>query len=351
MEEQPEDPQLEVSHSEDTQSKDVLRQKLMFEVNIDESGQRIDHFLAMRCDGYSRVFLRKVLHEGHVRLDGRSVKPSFKVQIGQRVEIDLPPPPEDGPKPEKIDLDVLFEDESLVVINKPAGMVVHPAKGHWSGTLASAIAHHFQELSTVGGATRPGIVHRLDRDTSGVIAIAKTNAFHFKLAALFETRQVSKEYHAIVMGKMALDRDWIRQPIGHHPYQRDKMAVRAGHESSRDAETMYEVLERFDGYTYVRAFPKTGRTHQIRVHLSHVRHPVLCDRLYAGHARITRGALLRRQVRGLPMREGDDELLIERQALHAHRLEFVHPVTQQPLAFEAPLPKDFASVLSTLRQQ
>ncbi len=326
-----------------------MTKHLRLEVAEADKDQRIDLYLSLQCDGYSRVFLRKVLLEGHVKLNGRPVKPSFKVQPGQVVEIDLPPPPEDGPIPENIPISVLFEDESLVVINKPAGMVVHPAKGNWKGTLTSALAHHFQALSDAGGPTRPGIVHRLDRDTSGVIAIAKTNAVHFKLAAQFEAREVSKEYLAIAVGNKDLDRDWIRFPIGHHPYQRDKMAIRSGHESSRNAETMYEIAERFQGFCFLKVYPKTGRTHQIRVHLAHIGIPILCDRLYAGHARITKGQLVRRQFLGEPAQPGDDEVLLERQALHAHRLQFAHPITGEPLAFVAPIPDDFQRTLETLR--
>jgi 23S rRNA pseudouridine1911/1915/1917 synthase len=325
--------------------------QLRFEVAEEHAGTRIDLFLTLMCDGYSRVFLRGVLTNGGVKLNGRPVKPSFKVQPGQVVEIELPPPPDDGPIPEDIPLEVIYEDDSIIIINKAAGMVVHPAKGHWNGTLTSALAHHFQQLSDAGGPTRPGIVHRLDRETSGVIAIAKTNSVHFKLAAQFEAREVSKEYHAIVVGTMNMDRDWIRAPIGHHPYQRDKMAIRSDHESSRDAETMYEVIERFAGYTYLRVFPKTGRTHQIRVHLAHIGFPVLCDRLYAGHSRIIRGQLLRRQALRQPPQPTDDDLVLERQALHAHHLSFSHPVTGQPLKFTAPLPEDFQRALDTLRSQ
>ena len=161
------------------------RRQLEFLVDEESNNQRIDLFVSMKCDGYSRMFLRTVFLDNKVLVDGRSVKPAFRVQSGQKIEIDLPPPPTDGPIPEDIPLDVLFEDDHLVIINKPAGMVVHPAKGHWKGTLTSALAHHFRSLSSVGGPTRPGIVHRLDRETSGVIAIAKTNEVHFKLAALF----------------------------------------------------------------------------------------------------------------------------------------------------------------------
>lgn len=328
-----------------------LRKHMEWMVAEENDGQRVDFFLALKCDGYSRVFLRGVLQGGHVLVDGRVIKPAFKLQPGQIVQVELPPPPSDGPKPENIPLDILFEDEHLVIINKQAGMVVHPAKGHWNGTLTAALAHHFQQLSDMGGPTRPGIVHRLDRETSGVIAIAKTNEVHYKLSAQFEAREVRKEYHAIVVGSLDRDRDWIRQPIGNHPYQRDKMTIRAGHESSRDAETFYEVIERFHGYAYMRIKPKTGRTHQIRVHLSHIGVPVLCDRLYAGHARATRGQLLRCLARGVQLQPEDLEIVMNRHALHAFQLEFTHPITEQPLLFQAPFPQDFQLTLDTLRQQ
>ncbi len=228
-------------------------------------------------------------------------------------------------------------------------MVVHPAKGHWSGTLTSALAFHFGQLSDVGGATRPGIVHRLDRDTSGVIVVAKTNPVHLALSAQFESRDVYKEYFAITLGKVQMDRDVIRAPIGPHPYQRDKMAIREGHPQSRDAETWFEVIERFDGYTAVKLMPKTGRTHQIRVHLAHIGAPVLCDRQYAGHAQVTRGQLARRLARREPPQPGDDDVLLDRQALHACRLEINHPITDERLKFESPLPPDIDRVWQALR--
>ena len=245
-----------------------------FEHTVEEEhdGQRIDALLALLQNSYSRVFLRKVVQEHGARVDGELVKPSFRVQTGQVIVAQLPPPPDDGPRPENIPLNIIFEDEALIAIDKPPGMVVHPAKGNWSGTLASALAYHFQQLSDVGGPTRPGIIHRLDRDTSGVILVAKSNAVHMKLAEQFEQREVQKEYFALVIGKLELDRDVIHQPIGPHPFQRDKMAIRREHPQSRDAETRYDVLQRFDGITSVKVQPKTGRTHQIRVHLDH-RHP------------------------------------------------------------------------------
>lgn len=321
-------------------------------VVLDEQhGQRIDAALALMLNNYSRVFLRRVVQDRGATVNGEIVKPSFRLQSGQQVRVQLPPPPEDGPRPENIPLDILFEDEAVIAINKPAGMVVHPAKGNWSGTLASALAHHFQQLSDVGGPTRPGIIHRLDRDTSGVILVAKSNAVHLKLAEQFEQRQVQKEYFALVIGKLELDRDVIHQPIGPHPFQRDKMAIRRDHPQSRDAETRYDVLERFGGIAAVKVQPKTGRTHQIRVHLDHIGAPVLCDRLYAGHARISRGELLRRMARKQPPQPGDDEVVLERQALHARRIEFLHPVSGQPLVLESPIPPDMQRTLDVLRSQ
>ena len=317
----------------------------------EHDGQRIDALLALLLNSYSRVFLRKVVQEHGARVDGELVKPSFRVQTGQVIVTQLPPPPDDGPQPENIPLSIIFEDESLIAINKPPGMVVHPAKGNWSGTLASALAYHFQQLSDVGGPTRPGIIHRLDRDTSGVILVAKSNAVHMKLAEQFEQRQVHKEYFALVIGKLELDCDIIQQPIGPHPFQRDKMAIRLEHPQSRDAETRYDVVQRFDGITAVKVQPKTGRTHQIRVHLDHIGAPVLCDRLYAGHARITRGEVLRRQARRDPLQPGDEEVVLERQALHARRIEFTHPLSEQNLVLEAPLPADIQGVLDLLSEQ
>ena len=332
-----------------------------FEVLPEHEGMRVDAFLTVHCNGYSRMFLRGVVQAGGARVTGEKkygdamdaevVRPSFRVRAGQIVEFDLPPIPDQGPQPEDIALDVIYEDEHLIAINKPAGMVVHPAKGHWSGTLTSALAFRFTELSDVGGVTRPGIVHRLDRDTSGVICIAKSNALHLKLAGLFESRDIQKEYIAIALGGVNMDRDRVYAPIGQHPYQRDKMAIRADHETSKEAETFFEVEERFTGYTLVRVFPKTGRTHQIRVHLAHIGHPVLCDRLYAGHARVTRGQLLRKQAKGLPLLEEDATIVLERQALHAARIAFKHPLTGENLDLRAPLATDIANTLEVLRLQ
>jgi len=303
---------------------------------------RIDLFLTQSCDGFSRTQIRQAVQQGGAEVDGRIVRPSLKLRGGEHIRFRVPPLPPDQTVPENIPLDVLFEDDSLVVINKPAGMVVHPARGHWSGTLTSALAYRFQSLSDVGGPTRPGIVHRLDRDTSGVIVIAKNNAAHLNLGQQFHDRMVSKEYFAITAGRLDRDRDEIDAAIGRHPYQRDKMAIRDGHVTSKPALTFYEVISRYGRFTQVRLRPRTGRTHQLRVHLSHLGCPILCDRLYAGHSEIGRSELVGKA------RQPDEPPLLQRQALHAWRLGFTHPQSGQAMFFEAPLPDDLQYVIEVL---
>jgi 23S rRNA pseudouridine1911/1915/1917 synthase len=313
-------------------------------VGATEAGWRLDQFLVYHFPAYSRAHLRRVITAGGVRVDNKGCKPAYRLKLGQRVSIFLPELPRQAPKPENIPLEVLYEDDWLAVINKPPGMVVHPSRGHWSGTIASALVYHYGgQLSSVGGPTRPGVVHRLDRDTSGVLLVAKHDLAHSHLAQQFHDRVVEKEYFAIVVGVPDRDRDWVRAPIGVHPRERDKMAIRTVTPTGRMAETFYEVLERFDGFAAVRVMPKTGRTHQIRVHLAHIGCPVLCDRQYGGRAVITRSELRRH-----PPGE-DEEPLLARQALHAWRLGFIHPKTGQSMKFEAPLPGDILAVLAELR--
>jgi 23S rRNA pseudouridine1911/1915/1917 synthase len=326
-----------------------LRQLSVLAVDESGAGQRLDAFLASRMEGVSRARIKRSIDEGLTTVDGVPRKASHRMNVGERIEVVLPPAAE-GPQPEATPLDVLFEDAAIVVVNKPAGMVVHPAKGHWAGTLAGALVHRFAQLSGVGGAARPGIVHRLDRDTSGAIVVAKTDEAHHNLAKQFQDRSVSKEYLAIVAGSPDRDADRVDMPIGPHPSHREKMALRSDHADSRPAETFYEVVERFPGFALVRARPKTGRTHQIRLHLAHVRCPVLCDRLYGGRSRLTVGelrAITRRKH--LAASAADGELLLERQALHAHRLSFAHPSTGASVSVEAPLPADMSDLLDVLR--
>jgi len=308
-----------------------------------QSGWRLDVFLVHHFPQYSRVHLRRVITAGGVKVDGRGGKPSYRLRAGQQVSIVLPEIPREAPHAENIPLEILYDDPWVAVVNKPPGMVVHPARGHWSGTLTSALQYHFGgQLSTAGGPTRPGIVHRLDRDTSGAILVAKNDLAHGKLGAQFQARSIRKEYFALVVGCPERDRDLIRQPIGVHPQQREKMAIRRDETASRSAETFYELLERFDGFAALSVSPKTGRTHQIRVHLGHIGCPVLCDRQYGGRARITRGEIRRDPQDGL--------VLLQRQALHARRLRFSHPDSGKPVEVEAPLPEDLSATLAELRR-
>ena len=312
-----------------------------FDVAQDQAGSRLDVFLAEQLSPLSRSHLRRAIEAGRVHVDGQTVKASAVLRTGQHVTVGEIELPREGPEPQNIPLNIVYEDQYMVAVNKPAGMVVHPAKGHWHGTLASALAFHFSELSSIGGPTRPGIVHRLDRETSGVIVVAKSDQVHRALAAQFEARSVNKQYQAIVVGVPDRDRDIIRQPIGIHPHQREKMAIRTEHDSSRSAETFFEVVERFDRFSLVSVHPKTGRTHQIRVHMLHIGCPVLCDRLYGGRSQISQGELLGGR--------SDPTIVLERLALHAQRLEIDHPVSGQRMILAAELPDDLDAVIRLLR--
>jgi 23S rRNA pseudouridine1911/1915/1917 synthase len=319
----------------------------------EQADRRIDVFLAERLTEFSRVTLQRAIEAGRVSVNGAvHNKPSHRLQPNDQVEIQQIEPPPPGPKPEAIPLTILHEDAQIVVVDKPAGMIVHPAKGHWEGTLVNALAHHFDQLSERGGPTRPGLVHRLDRDTSGVIVVAKNDPTHDALAAQFKARLVEKEYLAIVVGIPDRDRDVIERPIGDHPTSREKKAIRADHDSSREAVTFYEIEERFVGYSLVRALPKTGRTHQIRLHLAHIGCPVLCDRLYGGRAKIDEAELMPREsVQEAETSESRGaQPLLERQALHARRLAIIHPETGMAMQFESPLPADMARTLEALRR-
>ncbi len=306
---------------------------------VDESEdlERLDSFLRRHFPKFSRVKIQRSIAAGDVLIDGRSAKSSSRVKTDQKVSFLLPSVAPEGSLPEDIPLDILFEDDHMVAINKPPAMVVHPAKGHWSGTLTAALAFHFNQLSSVGGPTRPGIVHRLDRDTSGVILVAKTDNAHRELASQFEQRTVNKEYLAIVTPAPDRDSDLINKPIGAHPYQREKKAIRENHATSRDAVSVYEVEQRYRGFGLIRVKPKTGRTHQIRVHMAHAGYPVLCDKLYSGRASLA--------LKDLTRNEDDVKVILDRQALHAHQIEFAHPETGQRQTIQAMLPVDMQNTL------
>lgn len=306
-------------------------------------GKRIDSYLASRYPDYSRSVIQKVIEAGAVLINGQPAKASARVRLDDVITVWLPELADDAPVAEDVPLPVVYEDAAFVVVNKPPGMVTHPAKGHWSGTLVNALQFHFDTLSTVAGTHRPGIVHRLDRDTSGLLIVAKEDRAHASLAAQFEGRTIRKEYLAIVRGEPSRDSDYIEKPIGFHPTERERMAIRLPEDGAKAASTFYEVLERLGGFSLVRCHPKTGRTHQIRVHLTHIGHPIVADKMYSGRAKLTVGDILG------PDAEDAERVLIERQALHAHRLEFDHPRTGERLKLEAPIPADMAETLLALR--
>ena len=308
----------------------------------EEDRLRLDSFLVSRFSKHSRVRLQRAVARGDVLVDGAKAKSSTRLKAGQTVVCQPIAEPVDGPIPEDIPLDLIYEDDHIVAINKPPAMVVHPAKGNWSGTLTSALAFHFESLSSIGGPTRPGIVHRLDRDTSGVILVAKSDTAHNALSQQFQDRTVAKEYATIVTPCPDRDRDVIDKPIGDHPYQREKKAIRENHPSARSAISMYEVVERFKGFALVRVRPKTGRTHQIRVHMAHIGCPVVCDRLYSGRAKLTFGDL---------NRSDDTRPLLQRQALHAKRIEFDHPASGKRMSLECQLPADMLGLIEALRDR
>ncbi|WP_240906942.1 RluA family pseudouridine synthase [Paludisphaera rhizosphaerae] len=316
-----------------------------FEVKPRTDGRRLDAYLASRFIDYSRSVLQKVIEAGAVEVNGRVVRASYKIRAGDKVRISLPPLHDSTPVAEDIPIEVVYEDEHLTVVNKPADMVTHPSRGNWRGTLVNAIQFHYDQLSTVGGEERPGIVHRLDRDTTGLLVVVKTDLAHRRLGLQFEHRQVHKEYMAIVYGVPQRDSDYIEKPIGFHPIVRERMAVREISDGGRDAVTFYEVVERFQGFALVRCKPRTGRTHQIRVHLASIGHPIIADKPYSGRDRVTLADL---EVEGA-VADDPASLLIERQALHAQALRFSHPITEAPVELFAPLPPDMSKTLEALR--
>lgn len=302
--------------------------------------RRIDKYLHGRFSNVSRRFMQDAIKSGCVKVNGQPVKPSFKLSPGDNVELVLPEPPSKDIEAEEIPLNILHEDDDFIIINKQANMVVHPARGNTHGTLVNGLVHYASSLSSGLGDFRPGIVHRLDKNTTGVMIITKNDAAQWKIAKQFELRQTQKEYLAIVHGTPELDRDRISAPLGIHPRMRDKYAVLT--HSGKEAITDIEVLEAFRGYSLILCRPKTGRTHQIRVHLSHIKHPIVADDMYGG--RII-----------YPWQLQDEEPsaqdpILTRCALHAFRLTFKHPTSEEQVTFEAPLPEDMDTLLEMLRQ-
>ena len=322
-----------------------LREPLDMLVMIKSEGMRLDLYVLLHLGAdFSRSEVQRAIEAGGVTINGKpAAKTSYKVRKNDRLRVEMPAPTHDIPVPEDIPLDILYQDDWLAIINKPSNMVVHPAKGNWSGTLVNALQWHFREhLSTGNGHLRAGIVHRLDKDTSGVILVAKDDRTHRDLAMQFESRKVFKEYVAIAAGELDRDSDYIEGALKMHPHDRLRMVVSTDADA-KPALSYYEVLERFRGFTLVKVQPRTGRTHQIRVHLLHAGCPVLADKIYGGRTQLKLSEL----APGVP--PADDEVLIARQALHAFRLRFQHPRTEQWLEAEAPLPADMRRVLEALR--
>ena len=304
-----------------------------FQISESDAGARLDAYLAAHIVGWSRARLQRLIESGDVLVNGKWAKASYKVAANDEIEVELVSAPA-AFAPENIPLEIIFEDDHLIVINKPAGLVVHPAAGVHSGTLANALAHHFQQLSNAG-SVRPGIVHRLDKDTSGLLVAAKTEAAHGHLADQFRAREVFKSYVALVYGVVRQPSGRIEQPIARDPRNRTRMAVVPG---GRGAVSLYTVRRSYDSFTLLDVELQTGRTHQIRVHLSWLRHPVVGDELYAGgRDNNVQNVQLRAQIRKL-----------QRQFLHAEQLGFKHPATGAPMKFTAPLPPELTRLLSEL---
>ncbi len=298
---------------------------------------RLDSFLSSHLDQISRTRVQRAIEDGDILVNERVVKASYRLRPGDQIEIDLPEPPPVELKAEPIPLTVVYEDNDLIVVDKPAGLVVHPGAGIESGTLANALVHHVNELSGKAGRIRPGLVHRIDKDTSGLLVIAKNDTSHESLSDQFRDRQVFKSYTALVYGKMSETRGEIETRIGRSRNNRTRMAVLRG-DAGRAAHTIFEVAERFNGFTLLSVQIKTGRTHQIRVHLAHIGHPVVGDEAYGGgRENSIRASEIRRKVAALG-----------RHFLHSARLAFKHPRTGERLEFASALPPDLAGLLDEL---
>ena len=304
-----------------------------FTVPDESAGARLDHFLVSVLGGLSRSHVQRLVKQGHVRVAGRQGKPNQPVKTGQEIAVDIPEPAEAVPLAEPLPLPILYQDADIIVVDKPAGMVVHPAAGHATGTLVNALLHHVDDLSGIGGEKRPGIVHRLDRGTSGLMVVAKNDAAHEELSRQFRDREVEKEYVALVWGLLPAGRR-IDAPIGRDPSNRKKMSARA--RRSREAVTRIVRSERLKALTLVQVAIHTGRTHQIRVHLSAIGHPIVGDPLYGGVRRRVPGDL--RAVTHL-----------DRPFLHAAHLVFKHPADGRRMEFTSDLPDDLRRVIDELR--
>lgn len=314
-------------------------------------GRRLDKYLHGRFRKLSRTIIQRLIKKGDILVNGRPTKNSYEMEGGDVIDISFPPPEPYEVTPEDIPIDIIYEDDFVLAVNKPIGMIVHPASRSQRGTLANALAFHSSSLAKTADPFRPGIVHRLDKNTTGVIIIAKTEEAHWRLAKQFEQRTTEKTYIAVVHGKPEFDEDLIDVPIGQHPTVHDRyvatgfaerMGGRFEKKLSKEAVTRYRVMERYRGFSLVELYPKTGRTHQLRIHMSHIKHPIAGDPFYGGrHISV-------RDVTGLP--DDPETPHWTRQMLHARRLTVMHPIHQKPLTIEAPLAPDMQELVDLLRK-
>lgn len=310
-----------------------------------EQAERLDRYLGrVLYPRFSRSYLSGLVRAGKILVNGAAVKPSYRLEPGDHIEGEVGQPSRDTPEAEAVPLELLYEDSHLAVIHKPAGMLVHPgsSSAQQSGTVVNGLLHRYPGVVSVGVIDRPGIVHRLDRDTSGVMIVALSNQARLGLVNQFKARQVKKQYVAIVHGKVTLQSDYIDLPIGQHPKQHDRMRIDL--KEGKASSTFYEVEERFERYTVLKVYPLTGRTHQIRVHLAHLGHPVVADPAYGKSA-----AQMYRRLRDDLGAKGRT-LLLQRQALHAHRVQFLHPVDGRTMEFKVPLPADMEDLRDAIAE-
>jgi len=313
---------------------------LTLQVGTTIKQRRIDKYLHGRFSNFSRVMIQKQINSGCIKVNGKVIKCSFKLSPGDTIEMTLPQSPSKEIMPEDMPLNIIYEDDDIIVLDKQPNILVHPARGNTHGTLVNALAFYSDKLSSGLGEFRPGIVHRLDKNTTGVMVVTKNDIAQWKIAKQFENRQTKKTYIAIVHGTPELTADRINAPLGIHPKARERYAIRP--ETGKEAITFYKVLESFRGFSLLELTPKTGRTHQIRVHLSYIKHPIVADDMYGGKL-IYPWQLANEEP-------AVQEPAIDRVALHAHALEFKHPTTKKQVKFEAPLPQDMQNLLDMLRE-
>ncbi len=305
-----------------------LDRELSFLIEPTSEGVRIDSFISSEVDDVSRAYIQKLIKEGLIKVNGKTPKSNYKLKSGDNIYVKIPAPVDVSIIPENIPLDIVYEDNDIIIVNKPKGMVVHPAPGHYEGTLVNALMYHCKDnLSGINGELRPGIVHRIDRDTTGLIVICKNDYAHRFIADQLSVHSITRLYHAIVYGNIKEDEGTIDKPIARHPVDRKKMAVIA---DGKTAVTHYKVLERFGDYTYIECSLETGRTHQIRVHMSYIKHPLLGDTVYG---------------------PDNKRFKLEGQCLHAKTLGFIHPTTKEYIEFDSELPDYFIKLLKRLGNQ